>query len=162
MAETMLAIVGERPVACSERDRDRYGRIVAVCFDDQGNDIGRSMVKSGFAVAYREFSLDYVKEEEEARAERRGLWGSSFVMPWEWRRGKRRVTTTDAPSAEPANDNTAGQCQIKGNISSRGERIYHVPGGASYGRTKVSPSKGERFFCSAAEAEAAGWRASQR
>lgn len=66
------------------------------------------------------------------------------------------------PSARPANDNAAGRCQIKGNISSRGERIYHVPGGAYYGRTKISPAKGERFFCSEAEAEAAGWRASLR
>ncbi len=89
MAEAMLSAVGEGQITCRERDRDRYGRIVAVCFDDQGNDIGRSMVNSGFAVAYREFSLDYVKEEEEARAERRGLWGSNFVMPWEWRRGRR-------------------------------------------------------------------------
>ena len=47
MAQLMVATVGERPVTCIERDRDRYGRIVAVCFDDQGNDIGRSMVKSG-------------------------------------------------------------------------------------------------------------------
>jgi hypothetical protein len=113
------------------------------------------MVKSGFAVAYREFSLDYVKEEEEARAERRGLWGSNFVMPWEWRRGKRIA-------AEPANGNATSQCLIKGNISSRGERIYHVPGGQFYSRTKISPEKGERLFCSEADAEAAGWRASQR
>ena len=158
----MVALVGERPVTCSERDRDRYGRVVAVCFNIEGNDIGRSMVKSGFAVAYRQFSLDYVNEEEEARAERRGLWGSSFVMPWKWRRGERLVAIPATPRNPPASDNTAGQCQIKGNISSRGERIYHVPGGASYSRTKISPSKGERFFCNEAEAEAAGWRASQR
>ena len=159
MAQAMLAIVDERAVTCRERDRDRYGRIVAVCFNSEGNDIGRSMVKSGFAVAYRQFSLDYVKEEEEARAERRGLWGSSFVMPWDWRRGVRLATGS---TNRPANDNTAGQCRIKGNISSKGERIYHVPGGASYSRTRISPSKGERFFCSEAEAKAAGWRASQR
>ncbi len=75
MAKAMLSLVGERPVTCSERDRDRFGRIVAVCFNEQGNDVGRSMVKSGFAAAYRQFSLDYVKEEELAMAESRGLWG---------------------------------------------------------------------------------------
>ena len=66
----------------------------------------------------------------------------------------------NSPSNEEAKRDTG--CPIKGNISSRGERIYHVPGGAYYSRTKISPAKGERFFCSEAEAEASGWRASQR
>jgi hypothetical protein len=51
---------------------------------------------------------------------------------------------------------------IKGNINSSGERIYHVPGGQFYDVTEITPSKGERMFCSAAEAVAAGWRASKR
>ncbi len=53
-------------------------------------------------------------------------------------------------------------CDIKGNISSSGERIFHVPGGAYYDRTKIDTSKGERRFCSEAEARAAGWRKSKR
>lgn len=51
-------------------------------------------------------------------------------------------------------------CFIKGNISSNGgEKIYHVPGGASYEATKIDPTKGERWFCTAAEAISNGWRA---
>ena len=53
-------------------------------------------------------------------------------------------------------------CLIKGNINDRGERIYHVPGGAFYDRTRISPSKGERWFCTEAEARQAGWRRSRR
>ena len=50
-------------------------------------------------------------------------------------------------------------CVIKGNISSGGhERIYHVPNGAAYERTQIDPAAGERWFCSEAEAQAAGWR----
>jgi len=51
----------------------------------------------------------------------------------------------------------SGKCVIKGNISENG-RIYHVPGSPSYDRTKIDESKGERWFCSEAEARAAGWR----
>jgi endonuclease YncB( thermonuclease family) len=40
-------------------------------------------------LAYRRFSLDYVDEEAEARAARRGIWAGGFVKPWEWRRGER-------------------------------------------------------------------------
>jgi hypothetical protein len=51
-----------------------------------------------------------------------------------------------------------GDCRIKGNISQNG-RIYHVPGSASYDQTQIDTSKGERWFCTEAEARAAGWRA---
>ncbi len=47
-------------------------------------------------------------------------------------------------------------------IEIAGERIYHVPGGAYYDRTKISPAKGERWFCTEEEAQAAGWRRSKR
>ncbi|MBW9116521.1 hypothetical protein JNB88_23065 [Rhizobium cauense] len=50
-------------------------------------------------------------------------------------------------------------CNIKGNVSiNSGERIYHVPGQYYYAATKISPQYGERWFCSEAEARAAGWR----
>jgi hypothetical protein len=56
----------------------------------------------------------------------------------------------------------ANGCAIKGNVSSKGKRIYHSPGQRDYDRTVISEGKGERMFCSAAEAEAAGWVAAQR
>jgi hypothetical protein len=34
-----------------------------------------------------------------------------------------------------------------------------VPGSRWYAATGIRPDRGERWFCSAAEAEAAGWRA---
>lgn len=53
-------------------------------------------------------------------------------------------------------------CWIKGNVSiETGERIYHVPGQKYYLQTRVSPRYGERWFCSEADARAAGWRRSR-
>ena len=49
-------------------------------------------------------------------------------------------------------------CLIKGNISSKGERIYHAPGCRYYNATVIEPQRGERWFCTEAEAVAAGWR----
>ncbi|MER8751198.1 hypothetical protein NKH57_18340 [Mesorhizobium sp. M1050] len=58
---------------------------------------------------------------------------------------------------------TGASCNIKGNISiNTGERIYHVPGQEHYWETKISPQYGERWFCSEAEAVAAGWRKAKR
>lgn len=53
-------------------------------------------------------------------------------------------------------------CNIKGNISyNTGERIYHVPGQTYYFETRIRADQGERWFCSEAEARAAGWRKSK-
>ncbi|WP_244734706.1 sunset domain-containing protein [Mesorhizobium sp. 113-1-2] len=54
-------------------------------------------------------------------------------------------------------------CNIKGNISiNTGEHIYHVPGQKHYIETIIRPEYGERWFCSEAEAVAAGWRKARR
>ena len=52
-------------------------------------------------------------------------------------------------------------CNIKGNVNTRGERIYHVPGQRYYDKTRISAAHGERWFCSEEEARAAGWRKSR-
>ena len=148
-------IIGRTWVDCVERDRDRYGRIVAVCKigGAKGQDLGAWMVSEGWALAYRKYSMDYVAAEDIARKAGRGMWRGKFIAPWEWRRGKRLASRA-------ANDNRP--CPIKGNIGKRGARIYHVPGGAYYSRTRINKAKSERYFCTEAEARAAGWRRSKR
>ncbi len=56
---------------------------------------------------------------------------------------------------------SASGCQIKGNITADGERIYHLPGGEFYRSTVISKAQGERWFCTVDEARAAGWRPSR-
>ena len=53
-------LIGRRTVTCDERDVDRYGRIVCRCL--VGNvDINEWLVAQGLALAYRRYSLDYVR-----------------------------------------------------------------------------------------------------
>jgi endonuclease YncB( thermonuclease family) len=144
--------IGRGAVSCEPRDRDRYGRIVAVC-SVRGEDLNAWLVAEGWAMAYREFSPDYIAQEQVASAAKIGIWAGEFVAPWDWRRGERI-------SAEVLQKE--GGCAIKGNISAKGERIYHVPGGEFYEKTQISAGKGERWFCSEEEAQAAGWRRSKQ
>ena len=67
-----------------------------------------------------------------------------------------RTTTCQASLLGTAT--AAPGCDIKGNINSKGEKIYHQPGDSSYADTVITESKGERYFCSVADAVAAGWR----
>ena len=150
-----LALVGRiagEPVSCDERDKDRYGRTVAVC-KAGGEDLNAWLVSEGLALAYRRYSIDYVGQEKAARKAKRGLWQGEFVAPWQWRKGKRGASEkmTDAPP---------GPCKIKGNISRKSKKIYHLPGSRYYAATKINEAKGERWFCSEQDAKGAGWRRS--
>jgi hypothetical protein len=46
-------------------------------------------------------------------------------------------------------------------VNRQGERIYHMPGGLSYAKVNME-APGKRWFCSEAEAQAAGWRPAKR
>lgn len=83
---TLERLIGNAPVTCIERDRDRFGRSVAVCRSVGGDDLGGLMVGLGWATAYRRYSLAYVDHEDAARAERLGIWATGFQAPEQYRR----------------------------------------------------------------------------
>lgn len=151
--------IGRHTVTCEKRDIDVYHRVVAVCRMG-GEDLNGWMVAQGWALAYRHYSKAYIPQEDAAKAAKRGVWSGSFVRPWDWRQRKREADWGRRPA--PSASDAKGPCAIKGNINSRGEHIYHVPGGRYYDATVVSPWKGERWFCSEADAREAGWRRSLR
>jgi endonuclease YncB( thermonuclease family) len=151
--------IGAASVSCEQKDVDRYKRIVAVC-SAGGEDLNAWLVAHGYALAYRQYAADYVDEEAAARRARRGVWGGAFTPPWDWLKGEREDGASGAaPPPAPAREKAAAGCRIKGNISRKGERVYHVPGSRDYERTELDEAAGERWFCSAEEARAAGWRA---
>ncbi len=78
-----------RPVTCKGEKRDRYGRIIAVCYSGD-RDLNAMMVREGWALAYRRFAKDYVADEIAARDALRGIWRADFLEPWKWRRDNRR------------------------------------------------------------------------
>ncbi|WP_083947511.1 thermonuclease family protein [Phaeovulum vinaykumarii] len=80
--------MGRAPVSREVSGLDRFGRSIARCFL-RGGDLGAWMVEAGWAVASHRYGNDYVRAEERAQAARRGIWASEFIMPWDWRRGRR-------------------------------------------------------------------------
>jgi endonuclease YncB( thermonuclease family) len=80
--------IGRQVVECQPKDRDRYGRVVAVCRVG-GEDVNGWMVAQGWALAYRRYSLDYVSQEQRAQSSKAGMWQGQFQPPWDWRRGTR-------------------------------------------------------------------------
>jgi len=78
--------IGKNNVKClTQRNKDRYKRHIGVCFVEQEN-LNRWMVRSGYAVAYRRYSKDYILDEEFAKINRLGLWSGFFLNPEKWRK----------------------------------------------------------------------------
>ena len=143
--KSLLKDVSPPSLYCNISSKDSYGRSIGVCYiEDQ--DINSNLVESGWALAYQQYSKDYINVEKLASKKKIGIWQGEFIEPWNWRKGMRIKQVKKIG------------CQIKGNISSNGEKIYHLPNSKNYLKTKISPSKGERWFCSEKEAKANGWR----
>ena len=83
--QALEKLVRGQDVTCKGDKRDRYKRLIAVCYVGPFN-INEQMVTDGWALAYRKYSTDYVRAETFAKSRREGMWGGEFVPPWEWRR----------------------------------------------------------------------------
>lgn len=120
---------------------DKYKRLLAYVYLSDGTFVNEKLVRDGYArimtippnVAKADLFLE---AEREAREQNRGLWGLQ-----------------DENKAEQPPEGKL----IKGNINSKGDKIYHVPGSSSYEQTNA-----EMWFATEEEAQAAGFRAPKR
>ncbi|KAK9833805.1 hypothetical protein WJX74_006365 [Apatococcus lobatus] len=172
--------VGGSDLSCEVKNRDMYGRSVAACHlaarPGKDGDVNDWMVANGHALAYRQYSKEYIGDEERAKARKAGIWAGDFQLPWEYRKEKKQGKASSpaalppgrpAVAALPGASSSPGkmqqqpspQCAIKGNISANGDRLYHIPGSRSYTSTVIDEKSGERWFCSEQDAQKAGWRA---
>ena len=85
--QALERLVRGQDVVCKGDKRDRYKRLIAVCYVGPIN-INETIVADGWALAYRKYSKDYVRAENMAKSRREGLWRGEFVPPWEWRRNR--------------------------------------------------------------------------
>ena len=73
-------------MTCKVQDKlDRYKRYIGVCFVEDVN-LNRWMVRNGYAVAFRRYSKDYIKDENYAKKNKLGLWSGTFIHPEKWRK----------------------------------------------------------------------------
>jgi len=143
-------------------DTDRYGRLLRYVFvEPEPRMFNELLVAEGYAntmtvapnVTYAE---RFVELERDAREEGKGLWGIEEEPQPDPKADAGKEADEEAADAK-ADAEMSANCeepQIKGNINSRGERIYHVPGSRYYEATIA-----EKMFCTIEEAEADGFRA---
>ena len=80
--------ISQAAIECQPKGKDQYGRTIAVCYRGS-EDLNAWMVAEGWAVAYRQYSSDYIASENAAKDAQKNIWAGQFDMPWDWRRGHR-------------------------------------------------------------------------
>ncbi len=142
-------------------ETDRYGRLLRYVFvKDKGQEImvNEELVRQGYAQS-SSYPPDIKYQEVlnaaqiEARIFYRGLWGTCLTSSVDALGNISNPST----SSNPSNPHDT-ECSIKGNISTSGEKIYHLPGCGSYAKTVINENVGEKYFCSESEAIEAGFR----
>lgn len=81
----LVSLIANQSVKCEKKDIDRYKRIVAECFVGQTN-INKELVRNGWALAYRDYSRDFINDEEFAKNNKLGIWKGTFIHPKKWRK----------------------------------------------------------------------------
>lgn len=141
---------------------DAYGRLlryVVIPADDPTEDevlVQDVLLREGYTQKnpqapdnrYRDL---FSSAQQEARQTERGMWSACEVeLPKE-----EELREVDSEPSDPS-------CTIKGNISEKGyARLYFYEGCPNYNRIKIDTRKGEGYFCSPEEAEAAGFSRSE-
>jgi len=144
-------LVNGRTLACSVNGADSAGRGLATCMRGR-LDVNGELVRQGHAFAGSGLFAAYTSLERQAREAKLGIWAAGEVeRPAEfraklWDEAKRR-----APDG----------CPIKGLVTGEG-RVYVLPWSPDYDRGRIQKARGERWFCSEREAEAAGFKPAVR
>ncbi|MBU4512726.1 thermonuclease family protein [Patescibacteria group bacterium] len=138
---------------------DSYGRLLRYVFVVEESSIlnntfvNKYMIEKGYAgLLPKNINRDYWGILEYARNEARrqniGVWAVC----------DRQQQSTNTHPQEADDQPTDPNCVIKGNISKDGYgKTYFTVGCANYIRTKIDFSKGEAYFCTEQQAQAAGF-----
>lgn len=149
--DALYKLTRRRTITCEVLSTDDGGREIARCSSARG-DLAAEMVRKGLAFAEGGmFGSRYGDQQVAAKAAKLGVWRGDAIHPSAYRSEKWVAAQDKAPDG----------CPIKGRIS-RGARVYVLPWSPTYSRLKLSKARGERWFCSEAEARAAGWRPSEK
>jgi micrococcal nuclease len=125
--------------------RDKYNRLLGYVYLHNGTFFNASLIGQGYAqlMTYPpnvRWSTLFQQLQITARESKRGLWALS-------------PGSSSGQSTVPASNG----CNIKGNVNSKGEKIYHLPGQQFYNVTKA-----EQMFCSEEAAQRSGFRKAKR
>ena len=145
----------------TQGDADQYDRLLRYVWLTDGRMVNLELIGGGYAAQYTfdnpyKYRDIFVAAERNARDMDAGLWAPMTCN------GNFNAPLPQQPASgegciEGCVNHIAG-CDIKGNVNARGNKIYHEPGVSDvYDDVNINVSEGDRWFCTADEAEVAGF-----
>ena len=129
---------------------DDYDRLLGYFYAD-GESVQEQLLEEGLArVAYiyppnTRYVDEFRNAEADAKQQQIGIWEfENYSTDRGFNPDAYQPDNAEAPSQD---------CRIKGNINRSGNKIYHMPGTASYEQTNP-----EQWFCTEQQARDAGFR----
>lgn len=133
-------LINNKKVRLTDLVTDDYGRILANVFVSRTL-VNQIMVEEGMA-KFTYVTSPYYQQIKQASIRSKN--------------GKKGIYSPLCQNTTPVTD-----CQIKANISSTGDKIYHLLACRDYGQTTINEAFGDQWFCSENEAIGAGFRKSK-
>ena len=142
---------------------DKFGRLLRYLIIESSDPredsllVNHYLVRNGFAFHYsnppdNRYRDLLVAAQKDAKKEKLGMWGECDYAGSKQAEANKKMR-------EEASRPTDPDCIIKGNISEKGYgKTYLIPGCDNYNSVKIDTKKGEAYFCTAEEAEQAGFR----
>jgi len=83
----LIQKIANQEVNCIREGKDQYGRTLAECFVGEES-LSSYLVREGYAFAYRQYSDQFIQDEEYAQSRENGMWAMEFEYPWSFRKLK--------------------------------------------------------------------------
>jgi endonuclease YncB( thermonuclease family) len=170
----LSGLIGSRRVHCEDLGvgTTYKKRHIGICtVEGDKASLNQLLVRRGFALNFEPYARSRFKDDEAgAKADRRGLWKGCFAAPQDFRWGKKdgallgdscrtdkdkeiRAALFPADLAMPAGCSIKGSFAIRARVTGK-VGVYNLRGCRSY----PALTKPDRWFCSEADAQAAGFR----
>jgi len=143
--DRLKQLIFDKKVILKEEEQETFGRSLALVYQN-GTLINEIILKEGWG------RPDYRKNSQrdiltaafhEAQSKKVGIWSSLC-----------RISANSTDLTDSTNN-----CLIKGNIDKNSyKKFYHLPECLHYNEIIIEKDIGERYFCSEAEAIAAGFK----
>jgi endonuclease YncB( thermonuclease family) len=170
----LASLIGNRAVRCEDLGLGTAykKRHIGICtVEGESTSLNQLLVRQGFALNFEPYAHARFKDDEAgAKTDRRGLWKGCFVAPQDFRWGRKdgALLGESCPADKdkeiraalfPADLAMPAGCSIKASFALRARvtgkvGVYHLQSCRSY----PAITKPDRWFCSEADAQAAGFR----
>ncbi|QLB19286.1 thermonuclease family protein [Mannheimia granulomatis] len=113
--QALANLVFKKNITLKISGYDRYQRMLAVVYDENGKNINLTLIQQGMAWAYNK-EAGYQQAQDKAQKAKVGLWQApNPIVPSEWRKGDIQPTHSQAVKKREnfANISNAINCQTK-------------------------------------------------